>query len=84
MAAEKKSKSDATPQAVAPGSEDVQRAFDAAEDKGYFGQSPDPTPREAYSVAGQLRGAATPETDPAAAAQADAAAHKLGSEAGQA
>lgn len=70
MAAEKKTNSDA-------GAEEVQRAFDAAADKGYFGHSPDPTPREAYSVAGQLSAMPVPETDPAAAAKADAAQRAL-------
>jgi hypothetical protein len=79
MAAEKKSKSDATPQGAA-GSEEVQRAFDAAEDKGYFGQAVDPTPRAAYSVAGQLSAMPVPETDPKAAADAAETARKLGSE----
>ena len=73
MAAEKKTKSDATPQSDAGGADEVQRAFDAAEEKGYFGQSPDPTPRAAYSVAGQVSGAPVPETDPEAAAKAEEA-----------
>ena len=76
--AEKKSNSDATPQAAqAAGSEEVQAAFDAAADKGYFGTSPDPTPREAYSVAGQLSAMPVPETDPKAAADAAETARKL-------
>jgi hypothetical protein len=77
--AEKKSKSDATPQGAA-GSEEVQRAFDAAEDKGYFGQAVDPTPRAAYSVAGQLSAMPTPETDPKAAADAAETARTRDSE----
>jgi hypothetical protein len=69
-------KPQATPQAADEGrelgGEQVQAAMDAATDKGYFGESPDPTPRANYSVAGQAAGAPTPETDDALAAEADA------------
>ena len=77
MAAEKKTNSDATPQAQDAGAEEVQAAFDKAEEKGYFGHSPDPTPRAAYSVAGQLSAMPVPETDPKAAAAAAETARKL-------
>lgn len=80
MAAEKKTNSDATPQG-ATGADEVQAAFDAAEDKGYFGHAVDPTPREAYTVAGQLGAMPTPETDPHAAAAAAETARKLDKEA---
>lgn len=63
--------------AQALGANEVQRLMDAAAAKGYFGTSPDPTPREAYSVAGQLRAQPVPETDPAAAAQAAETARTL-------
>lgn len=39
----------------------IQKATDEAEDKGYFGHSPDETPREHYSVAGVTAGKPTPE-----------------------
>lgn len=74
--AEKTNKSDA-PAAGDAGADEVQAAFDAAADKGYFGTSPDPTPRAAYSVAGQLRAMPVPETDPAAAVKAEEAARAL-------
>lgn len=46
------------------GSAEVQKKVDAAEDKGYFGEVPDPTPNENYTVSGSVAGKATPETDP--------------------
>lgn len=49
----------------------VQAVFDDAEKKGYLGVSPDPTPRENYSVGGVTSGAPTPETDRDAKAAAD-------------
>lgn len=45
------------------GAGEVQEAFDAAEDKGFFGKKVDPTPNENYTVAGVTSGAPTPETD---------------------
>jgi hypothetical protein len=78
-------KKPATPQASGEGQElggeQVQHAMDAAADKGYFGTSPDPTPRANYSVAGQVAGAPTPETDDALAAEADAKSQELGEQA---
>ena len=53
-----------------PAAKDVQKAFDNAAEKGYFGVSPDPTPRANYTVAGVTAGKPTPETD--AKAKADA------------
>lgn len=42
---------------------EVQKAVDAAEDKGYIGVPVDPTPKENYTVGGVLAGKPTPETD---------------------
>jgi hypothetical protein len=47
--------------AVATTAAAIQEAVDQAEDKGYFGESPDKTPRENYSVSGVLAGKPTPE-----------------------
>jgi len=41
----------------------VKQAFDEANDQGYFGYAPDPTPNENYTVKGVTSGAPTPETD---------------------
>ncbi len=41
----------------------VQRQVDEEIEKGYFGYSPDPTPRENYTIAGVTSGKPTPETD---------------------
>ncbi len=49
---------------------EVQAQADAAAEKGYFGVSPDPTPRENYTVAGVVVGKPTPETDEQAKADA--------------
>jgi hypothetical protein len=43
---------------------EVQKAVDAAEDKGYIGVAVDPTPKSNYTVAGVVAGEPTPETDP--------------------
>lgn len=45
------------------GQDQIQQAFDEANDKGYFGEVPDPTPNENYTVSGVTSGAPTPETD---------------------
>ena len=45
------------------GQNEVQQAVDEANEKGYFGEAPDPTPNENYTVAGVTSGAPTPETD---------------------
>ena len=42
---------------------EVQKAVDAAEDKGYLGVEVDPTPDSHYTVAGVTAGKPTPETD---------------------
>lgn len=49
---------------------EVQAKFDEAHEKGYVGVSPDPTPREHYTVAGVTAGKPTPETDEQAKADA--------------
>ena len=54
----------------APETDEVQKRFDAAHEKGYFGVSPDPTPREHYTIAGVIAGKPTPETDEQAKADA--------------
>lgn len=51
-------KQDSAPD-VAP---DLQKAFDKAEEQGYFGDAVDETPRENYTVAGVTAGKPTPET----------------------
>lgn len=59
------------PEGVAEkGNAQVQKATDEAEEKGYRGTSPDPTPRENYTVAGVTAGKPTPETDEKAASEA--------------
>lgn len=45
------------------GQDQVQAIVDDANEKGYFGDVPDPTPNENYTVAGVVKGAPTPETD---------------------
>jgi hypothetical protein len=57
-AAEKK------PAAQSSGEDQVKAAFDEAAEKGYFGYSPDPTPRENYSLQ-TPPDAPTPETEAA-------------------
>ncbi len=48
----------------------VASVLDPANEKGHFGDSVDPTPRENYTVAGVTSGKPTPETDDKAAAAA--------------
>ena len=43
--------------------QEVQKAVDEAEDKGYLGVPVDPTPKEHYTIAGVIAGKPTPETD---------------------
>ena len=50
--------------------EQVQEAFDEANERGYFGAVTDPTPNENYTVAGVTSGKPTPETDDKLAAEA--------------
>ncbi len=45
------------------GAAEVQKRFDEAEKKGYFGESPDKTPAENYTLKGVIAGKPTPETD---------------------
>lgn len=40
----------------------VQAAFDAAAEQGFFGESPDKTPRDNYTLRGVGAGKPTPET----------------------
>lgn len=44
------------------GAAEVQAKFDEANEKGYFGYSPDETPRENYTLQGVTSGKPTPET----------------------
>jgi hypothetical protein len=44
------------------GQAEVQARFDDANDKGYFGTTPDDTPNENYTLAGVTSGKPTPET----------------------
>jgi hypothetical protein len=46
------------------GQAEVQANMDKATEQGYIGETPDPTPNEAYTVQGAASGAPTPETDP--------------------
>jgi hypothetical protein len=45
------------------GADQVQAAFDEANEKGYFGETPDETPNENYTLAGVTSGKPTPETE---------------------
>lgn len=42
---------------------DVQKQFDAMNEKGYLGTTPDKTPNENYTVAGVVAGKPTPENN---------------------
>lgn len=46
---------------------EVQKRFDEDEARGFRGVETDPTPNEAYTIAGVTSGAPTPETDDDAA-----------------
>lgn len=59
--------------AVETTQKEVQSNFDAASEKGHFGERVDPTPLENYSVTGVIQGKPTPETDAKASAEAAAA-----------
>ncbi|HVL82621.1 MAG TPA: hypothetical protein VM840_13615 [Actinomycetota bacterium] len=52
------------------GSTSPDEAKAAEDEKGYLGQTPDPTPNEHYTVPGVLAGKPTPETDDDLAAKA--------------
>lgn len=43
------------------GQAEVQAKFDEANEKGYFGHTPDETPNENYTLAGVTSGKPTPE-----------------------
>ncbi|HYH11733.1 MAG TPA: hypothetical protein VD789_05190 [Thermomicrobiales bacterium] len=45
------------------GQAEVQAVFDEANEKGYFGTTPDETPNEAYTLKGVTSGMKTPETE---------------------
>ena len=45
------------------GQAEVQAIFDEAADKGHFGETPDDTPNENYTLKGVTSGAPTPETE---------------------
>ena len=45
------------------GADEVQEKFDEANEKGYFGHTPDETPAENYTLKGVISGAPTPETE---------------------
>jgi hypothetical protein len=45
------------------GASEVQARFDEANTKGYFGEVPDETPNENYTLAGVIAGKPTPETE---------------------
>ncbi len=60
---EKKSNQKAASASTDVGQDEVQARVDEANEKGYFGETPDPTPNENYTVAGVVKGAPTPETD---------------------
>lgn len=57
MATEKKTTS------ADAGQDQVQAKFDEANEKGYFGHSPDETPAENYTLKGVVAGKPTPETE---------------------
>lgn len=59
------------------GQGEVQQAFDQANEQGFFGVTTDPTPDENYTLAGQAKGAKTPETDPALADEVAAHQRKI-------
>jgi len=60
MATEKKS---TTADNGDAGQAEVQAKFDEANEKGYFGETPDKTPNENYTLKGVTSGAETPETN---------------------
>ena len=64
------------------GQKEVQDRFDEANEKGYFGVTPDPTPNENYTLQGQGKGLPTPETDDGLADELAANTRKLAREGG--
>lgn len=71
---------DSTNQGV--GQDQIQSAFDEANEKGYFGVTPDPTPNENYTIKGVIKNAPTPETDDGLRDEANANHRKLAREGG--
>lgn len=59
MAEKKSSATDSTD----AGQAEVQAKFDEANEKGYFGTTPDETPNENYTLQGVTSGKPTPETN---------------------
>ena len=59
MATTKKSEPAASDDA---GQAEVEATFDEANEKGYFGETPDKTPNENYTLQGVASGKPTPET----------------------
>lgn len=55
------------------GAGEVAEKLQAEQEQGYRGTKADPTPNEAYTVAGVTSGQATPETDEKARAEANRA-----------
>lgn len=60
------------------GQAEVQARVDEATERGYVGTVPDPTPNEAYTLAGVVAKRPTPETDAGAAADARKALGRAG------
>jgi hypothetical protein len=59
----KKTQSSGTDSEGDLGASEVQARFDEANSKGYFGEVPDETPNENYTLAGVIAGKPTPETE---------------------
>ena len=51
------------PKSADAGQAEVQAKFDEAAEKGYFGETPDETPNENYTLKGVTSGKPTPETE---------------------
>jgi hypothetical protein len=77
MAAAPRKDDSKTAPAVDDSTAAIQKAFDKAQEQGFFGVETDPTPNEHYTVAGVVEGKPTPETDKDAAAEARKAAGLL-------
>ena len=76
MTAKKASPSTATAEQLKG---DLPERVAEADEKGYWGTVPDPTPNEAYTLAGVSQGQPTPETDPDLKAEALTRSEALGS-----
>jgi hypothetical protein len=61
MAGSQKDKTQTSSGADDLGMAEVQARFDEAEEKGYFGNTPDETPNENYTLKGVTSGKPTPE-----------------------